>query len=421
MAEHKHPVRVLHIFFDHYRHGGIERLLEDLIPSLNAQPELELSFLCTSNSQMFDGMASRGVETHGFYSPWKHKSLIKSFFMKPLPGVFDVITAWKLNRFLKKHQPDIVHIHNGRVEQNWIKRFGFRLVYTYHGYGHLFNLEAAPSPIHRAYYTLMRPLFQWLIPSLDGMTIVSKAEKERIQAEAFIPADYEPRLIHNGIPVRHLQESVERLSREAIRQKLNVPEGRKVIGFFCRLAPDKNALALLDVAKEILKREDLPNKPYWLIGGEGRFKEDIEAAFGPGGPLEGQGAVLGFRDDVPQLIHASDLTVSFSLQEGFGLRVLESIMLGRPSVVYAAGGIGEILEGLPEADTWQVEVGNEAAFVDELVSQLLISDEVYQSQELALKQHALNFDLHTCTRKLVDFYQDVMNGSLNKGGYRDTP
>jgi glycosyltransferase involved in cell wall biosynthesis len=59
---------------------------------------------------------------------------------------------------------------------------------------------------------------------------------------------------------------------------------------------------------------------------------------------EGVVRFLGFRNDLPDLMAASDLFVLPSVAEAFGLVLVEALYLGVPVVATRVGGIPEIID-----------------------------------------------------------------------------
>src|SRR5690606_24943108 len=116
---------------------------------------------------------------------------------------------------------------------------------------------------------------------------------------------------------------------------------------------------------------------------------------------------LGFRKDVPNILTAADMTVSVSLQEGFGLRVLESMACGRPCVTYDVGGIPEVM-GLPEAQSWLIPPGDETAMARRLVTMINQDDMVDRPWEEILQAHARQFDVDRHVDQLSVIYQDTL-------------
>ena len=77
---------------------------------------------------------------------------------------------------------------------------------------------------------------------------------------------------------------------------------------------------------------------------------------------------LGQRNDVADLLDASDLVVVPSQTEGFPLAVVEALAIGRPVVGYDVGGIGEAVDRGQTGEL--VPARDMEAFVDAVVSLL---------------------------------------------------
>ena len=52
---------------------------------------------------------------------------------------------------------------------------------------------------------------------------------------------------------------------------------------------------------------------------------------------------MGLRDDVPQILKNVDVVVQSSNWEGFGLSIVEGMVLGKPSVGTDIDGLREVL------------------------------------------------------------------------------
>lgn len=127
----------------------------------------------------------------------------------------------------------------------------------------------------------------------------------------------------------------------ALRREFD-PEGRPIIAIFGRLTRWKGQHILLEAARQ------LPEARFWLVG-EALFTDDDRAyadelrarAEQPGSNV----SMLGFRDDVPELMHAADVVAHCSIAaEPFGRVLVEAMLSGKPVVAAAAGGPKEIVE-----------------------------------------------------------------------------
>lgn len=416
---HPKPLKILHFMPDNFVWGGIETYLKLMLPILKQHcPEYDITAVVTQDSQLFHALKNAGIKVIGLSFPLREKSVFRSMWVNPWLRMIDLSVYIRLLPILFREKPDLVHIHNGRIEQALIKLAGFPLVYTYHGYGGPYDIEAATSEGLRILYKWTRFLFQWLVPFLDGMTVVSQAEINRLHREKFLPDSVSATLLHNGIPTADMLKNVENADRNQLREQVvtrletNILKRARLIAFTCRLRFDRNPLAFLRIAKKVVQDPRRKNPVYFLVAGEGKLAPEFEQAFSEDPILKDHGQYLGFRNDVPQLIKACDLTVNVSLHEGFGLRVLESLLFGKPCITYAAGGIPEVMD-FDEARQWLIPLNDEEAFVTQLIEAINLPDEALLNLAPKLEAHAKKFDIQGHVDKLEIFYHKTFT-SLRK-------
>jgi len=395
--------KILHFFPDHFNWGGIQVYLSYTLPRLQQNGDFNIVAVCTKDSKLFYKLKEAGLNVHGLSFPLKKKNIVASWFRKPLLRTLDFPVYFKMLAILKREQPDLVHIHSGRVEYACVKWAGFKLVYTYHGYGAVYNIESEKSWFHRAYYRLMRPLFQWLIPFLDGMTIVSQYERDRLYRSKFLPKSFVPDVVYNGLP--HNSFTEDELAQ--CRQELNIPEGTKVISLISRLVPAKNTKPFIALARQLLKTKPDDLKLYFLVAGEGKQAPAFDRAFNHDSLLSKHGQYLGFRNDPAKLMAISDVIVSTSRQEGFGLRVIEAFQQGTPFVGYHVGGQVEIIpEDLRERF---LAPRNNLDHLRQLILQILAEPDAEKANlAIRLKQHANQFSIDENINALTTFYKRVL-------------
>jgi glycosyltransferase involved in cell wall biosynthesis len=110
--------------------------------------------------------------------------------------------------------------------------------------------------------------------------------------------------------------------------------------------------------------------------------------------------MAGHRSDIREIMSVSDAVVSTSIKppESFGRTVLEAIKLGRPTLGYDHGGVGEVLGTIyPEG---RIPLGD----TDTLAAKLAM---IYRG-ELAPPQPTDEFDLPTLLEKELDLYERLV-------------
>ena len=82
-----------------------------------------------------------------------------------------------------------------------------------------------------------------------------------------------------------------------------------------------------------------------LLVGDGECRARVEEEATSLGLAGDRVRFLGFREDVPAILHALDVFVMCSTMEGLCTSILDALAARRPVVASRVGGIPEILEG----------------------------------------------------------------------------
>ena len=215
---------------------------------------------------------------------------------------------------------------------------------------------------HQERYILLRP-FDLLANRLSHrVTVNSMAvwedtiERDHIDPKKLV-------LIYNGVDLKTFDSASP--FRKEVRKKLGIRSQEKVIIAIGNLILYKGHLDLLEAARKVLKH--IPKALFLLVGedrGIGRKLKRISIDLGIGEKLR----FLGLRDDIPQLLAASDISVLPSHEEGFSNVILESMAAGLPVVATKVGGNSEaVIDGVTG---WLVPPKNPAAMAEKIVDLL---------------------------------------------------
>src|ERR1700722_11627287 len=135
------------------------------------------------------------------------------------------------------------------------------------------------------------------------------------------------RVIRCGIDLGAFQEPVDRI---AVRNGIGIPLSAPVVGHVANFLPAKNHSFILEIATQILKRRP---EIHFLLVGDGPLRPRIQAEATARG-LSNHMHFIGTRTDVPSLMRgAMNFYLFPSLNEGFGVSLLEAQMAGLDCVV----------------------------------------------------------------------------------------
>ncbi|MCO6457053.1 MAG: glycosyltransferase, partial [Pirellulaceae bacterium] len=147
--------------------------------------------------------------------------------------------------------------------------------------------------------------------------------------------------IPNGVgapPVEHAAAS-----RRRLREQLQVPADRLLLGSVGRLAPIKDFGTAIAALAEMNRRGTPADL---LLVGDGPERERL-AEQARRHQVERQVHFLGYRRDVGDCLSACDIYVNSSLGEAMSLSILEAMALGLPVVATDVGDNARMVAGPP--------------------------------------------------------------------------
>ena len=176
------------------------------------------------------------------------------------------------------------------------------------------------SVVGRVYQRVMR----WLIPFGATSYVACGAAA----AEYLFPRNANVDVIPNAIDIDRFIYA----NGSEVRNELKISENCIVILQVGRLMSVKNHRRAVELA-DLLRNAAIEFK--MLFVGKGPLQSEIESLI-KGLDLENQVTLLGLREDIPELMKASDVLLFPSLWEGFGVVVAEAQASGLPAVVSTA-------------------------------------------------------------------------------------
>jgi len=202
-----------------------------------------------------------------------------------------------------------------------------------------------------------------------------------------------------SIPNGFDEKKFYRMDKDKCREKLNLPQDRKIILTISNLVEVKGHKYLIEAMKEIVKkRRDI----LCLIIGSGNLKTMLENQIKELG-LEEFVKLLGGRphNEIAFWMNACDLFVLPSLSESFGIVQIEAMACGKPVVATKNGGSEEIIT------SEDYGLLCEPANPKELAEKILVALNKNWDEEYILN-YAKQFTWEKIAKEIIRVYKDVM-------------
>jgi glycosyltransferase involved in cell wall biosynthesis len=261
----------------------------------------------------------------------------------------DIISLWKVYRFLRKEKPDIVHTHTakagtiGRVAgffYRWLtpktligQPRPVRFVHTYHG--HVFH----------SYYGKRKTKFFLFIEKAlarlvtDKIITISRQQLEEIHGQFGVGNAKQFAVVPLGIDLSPF--AGWRAKRNVLREEIGARDDEVLVGLVGRLTEIKNHSLFLQVARLYKENFDFPRLKFVIIG-DGHLREKLEKEAEKYN-IKDIVTFLGNRSDADVFYPALDIVALTSLNEGTPLSLIEAMANARPCISTAVGGVIDLL------------------------------------------------------------------------------
>jgi glycosyltransferase involved in cell wall biosynthesis len=277
------------------------------------------------------------------------------FYERTMSGRYDIFAYRKLSRIIRSENVDIIYsfAHSNTVLLSHLAMMN-QLVSAW-----IVSLHATGSP---AGGRLIGPITKRLLSRVSRFIAVAHEHKKYLVEVEGLPGE-RIEVIHNGVDVERYRPGSPAAS---IREDLGIEDGDRVITTIASLNPRKRHDLLLQAAAAVVKRH--PRARFLLVGGgpEGDKLQQLAKSFG----IADRVIFAGIRDDVDEILRASDLFVLSSMRgtETFPNVLLEAMASGVPVVSTDVGSVREMVSAdesarvVPPEDAEQL-----AAAIDNLL------------------------------------------------------
>lgn len=291
-----------------------------------------------------------------------------------------------------KYNYDIVHVHTpiaamyGRLLK--IKFPKLKTVYTAHGFH--FH-KGAPFVNWAIYYPIEK------IMSRFTDVIITMNEEDYQRAKKFnIKKVYKV----NGVGLDLDKYNSNLFDKNEVRKKLNLKEDDFVIIMIAEVNKNKNHKQMIE-AVEILRNRNIDVKVLCLDTGSlfDKVKQEIKNK-----NLENNIHMLGFRNDVNEIICASDIGILMSYREGLPRNIMELMACGKPVIGTNIRGIKDLIQD--NVNGYLVNIGDSKETANK-IEKIYREEKILKNMSLKANEIIKDYSVEKIINQLEGFYGSV--------------
>jgi glycosyltransferase involved in cell wall biosynthesis len=302
-------MRILHVLGKLDR-GGVETWLVQVLRHIDRE-KYQMDFLVhTTEVGAYDkevrSLGARIIPCLGYTNPARY--------------------ARNFLRILRQHGPyDVVHSHvhhfSGYVLM--LAKIGGVPVRIAHSHSDARLAESSAGGLRKVYRHGMRSLIGTC--ATDALAVSTEAGNDLFAGPWRTSSEW--KLQHLGIDLSKFDRSVD---KSVVRRELGIAQDALVVGHVGRFSEEKNHAFIVDIARELIRREP---RTLFLLVGDGPLRPSIEGKVARYS-LQDHFVFTGVRDDVPTLMKgAMDAFLFPSLREGLPITLLEAQAAGLKCVI----------------------------------------------------------------------------------------
>ena len=244
----------------------------------------------------------------------------------------------QLKKIIEKEKFEIIHCNTpmGGVVARLAamkarKCYATKVIYTAHGF-HFF--KGAPIFNWIIYY----PIEKFLSYITDCLVTINEEDyllaKKKLKAKQI---EY----VH-GVGISQTKFKKYMSNEEIIekKKKIGVDLSSFIILYVAELNKNKNQIALINIMKEIKKyKKDVK----LLLAGDGKLRKKLEKEINKQ-CLQNDVFLLGYREDIAELMNISDFVISASKREGLPMNILEALFCNVPVIATDIRGHRDLID-----------------------------------------------------------------------------
>ena len=253
-----------------------------------------------------------------------------------------ILFAFKANKYLRRDDFDVIHVHlpfAANVLVNLNRKLRERMIYTAHIGEEKKRLRLASKKETPLLLKLFSPDL-YLMKHVKMVTVLNERLRSILISLNKIKPENIVAIPPKGIDIDEFNPNID---TKDVRERYRLSNYETVILFANTITPRKGVEYLVRAANIIVNQFNYKNVLFLLAGRTNLDKEYVDKILKiiKVHKLEENVKLIGHkqREELRALYVASDIFVTSSLEEGFGLSVMEAMSSGKPLIGTNVGGI----------------------------------------------------------------------------------
>lgn len=359
-------MRILHVITSLLT-GGAEKLMVDLLPRMKAKGyDVELCTFDNTVTPFRKMLEDAGIKVYSF-----HKGVNK---------VYNPFNICRLYKLMKKGNYDIVHTHNTASEL-------FTAIANLFVKTCLVTTEHSTSNRRRSYKWYVS-IDRWMFRQYNSVICISDQSMENHCKYLGHEYSNNARVVYNGIDYNRYKNAIP---AQGVRKLCS-----KIITNVASYSAPKDQPTLIKAMQY------LPKDFHLCLVGDGPRRVEYKNLISELN-LNERVHLLGIRNDIHNVLAASDYVVMCSHYEGLSLSSLEGMASGKPFLADNVDGLREIVKGHGVL----FEHGDFRGLADAILK--LEEDSEYRNTIVKSCQNkASEYDINNVVDNYIKIYKDIL-------------
>lgn len=359
-------MRIVHVETGRHFYGGAQQVIW-LVSGLAANG-IEGVLVCPAESAIDKAARNAGIRVENIACAGDH----------------DLGFAWRLRRYLKQEQPELVHCHSRRGAD-------------FLG-GLAASLAGVPAVVSRRVDSEEAPFLAWLryrpfrrIIAISEYIATLLRKNSRVAERVTV--------IRSAVDVDGINATPD---CESFREEFEIADDDITIAVVAQLIPRKGHKFVLDVVPNL---RDLHPSLRIIFFGAGAAENDLRALARQLN-LDGTVQFAGFRDDLDNYLGCFDLLVHPATEEGLGVAMLKAAAAGVAVVAFDVAGARE---AVVHGKTGVLVAAGDLMVLQKALALLIEEPEMRQELGIAGRQRMVaEFSVEQMVVSHIDLYESVL-------------